>query len=425
MNVANHKRIEAAASPAGAAFRPRYNSKAAEATRQAARSDDPPSQSTSIVILILTAVLVAFATNLSMHLLNLRMKDQHISEFGIGLSVAVQALGIILVAPLAKHAISALGIRGAFALGALITSGSLVAFNFPSTLLALAALRLVFATGLALLFTISESLVITRTDAGNRGQIVGWYATGLAAGTAGGPAFVAVTGVEGFSPLLWGALLFWLTVIPVFAFIAKGQELAPVVRNSTFAAVRLVPIAFVTAFVFGVVDNGGISMLSVYSTMNGYDYSQAAMFAAIAMAGGIALQIPLGYAANTHDPRMTLLLCGVGSMVLLSILPNIMAVHTAALGVSFVLGGLLEGLYTIGLICIAKYCRNIGIASANGCFISVCGFGEFVGPLTTGTSIHYLGPHGLVVGLTVLLAFYVVMIVWLKQDAQLRPAIAY
>jgi hypothetical protein len=269
-----------------------------------------------------------------------------------------------------------------------------------------------------LLFVVSESLVITRTDASNRGQVIGWYATGLAVGTTGGPAFIAVTGVEGLIPLLWGAFFFWFTITPILAYVKKGQELAPVVRNSTFAAIRLMPIAFITAFVFGVVDNGGLSMLSVYSTLNGYDYSQAALLAAVAMTGGIALQIPLGYAANNSEPRVVLLLCAVGSIALLMLLPKTMSIHAAALGVGFLLGGLLEGFYTVGLICIAKQCRTVVISSANGCFISFCGFGEFVGPLTTGTSIQYLGSHGFVVGLTVLLACYIVMIGCVKQNVQ-------
>jgi len=183
---------------------------------------------------------------------------------------------------------------------------------------------------------------------------------------------------------------------------------------------RIMPIAFVTAFIFGVVDNGGISMLSVYSTMNGYDYSQAAMLAATAMVGGVALQVPLGYGANGYDIRMILLLCGVGAIVLLALLPNIMALHTAALGVSFLLGGFLEGFYTVGLICIARNCRSIGISSANGAFVSMCGLGEFVGPLTTGTSIHYLGSQGFVVGLTVLLAAYIVLVAMMKRGASVQ-----
>ena len=339
--------------------------------------------------------------------------------------MAAQALGIVLVAPMAKYFISALGIRQTFVLGAFVASSVLIVFNFLSDPLLLSALRLFFAVGLALLFVVSESLVITRTDATNRGQVIGWYATGLAVGTTGGPAFIMATGVEGLAPLLWGAAFFWLTVTPILAYVKKGQELAPVVRNSTFAALRLMPIAFVTAFVFGIFDNGGLSMLSVYSTLNGYDYSQAAMLAAIAMMGGIALQIPLGYAANNSEPRLVLLLCAVGSIGLLTILPKTMGIHTAALGVGFMLGGLLEGFYTVGLICIAKQCRSVGISSANGCFISFCGLGEFVGPLTTGTSIQYLGTQGFVVGLTVLLACYIVTIGLVRPGVAPRTGYAH
>src|SRR5207253_6553285 len=130
----------------------------------------------------------------------------------------------------------------------------------------------------------------------------------------------------GTEPLVWSAAFFWLATTPILAYVKPGQELAPVLRNSSFAAIRLVPIAFVTAFVFGIVDNGGLSMLSVYSTLNGYDYSNAAILAAVATMGGVALQIPLGYAANTWEPRIILLACGVGGILLLTVLPDMMGI---------------------------------------------------------------------------------------------------
>lgn len=429
MSSANRKRIEIAASPPCAEFRPRVNAKARDSSRPESREGDRGGGLTSIVVFILTAVLVAFATNLSMHLVNLRMQSLGISEFYIGVSVATQALGIVLVAPFAKHVISALGIRRTFILGALISSTTLIAFNLAVLPFALAILRLVFATGLALLFVVSESLVITRTSADNRGKVIGWYATGLAVGTTAGPAFITLTGVSGAEPLAWSAAFFWLAATPILAYVRPSQELAPVVRNSSFAAIRLVPIAFVTAFVFGIVDNGGLSMLSVYSTMNGYDFGNAAILASAAMMGGIALQIPLGIAANKSQPRTVLLLCGVGAILLLAVLPKAMHTQTVALSVSFLLGGLLEGFYTVGLICIARQCRTIGISSANGCFISFCGFGEFVGPLTTGTGIQFLGSEGFVVVLTALLACYILMIGSLREArepmrARTSPALA-
>jgi hypothetical protein len=116
-----------------------------------------------------------------------------------------------------------------------------------------------------------------------------------------------------------------------------------------------------------------------------------------------------------------LICCAVFSIFLLAALPSVMAHKPLAFGAVFGLGGLIEGLYTVGLICIAKYYRGLGISSANGCFISLCGFGELIGPLATGTSMEYLGSQGFVLALAGVLALYIFLIGQIK-DVQ-RPAI--
>src|SRR5207245_2842967 len=96
------------------------------------------------------------------------------SGSAIGLSVAIQALGIIIAAPLTKHVISFFGVRQTLWMSALLSSSALVAFNVVNDLLIWNSMRFIFATGLALLFTASESLIISHTDATNRGRVVGW-----------------------------------------------------------------------------------------------------------------------------------------------------------------------------------------------------------------------------------------------------------
>ncbi len=424
MTAANHVRIELASSPPCEAFRPRVVAaagKRALAEKPSALAQGR-SRTASIVAFILAAALVGFATNLSMHLLNLRMQYLGFSGLAIGLSVAIQALGIIVVAPLTKYVISSCGVRQTLMIGALLSSTALITFDLATNLFVWNSMRFMFAAGLALLFTASESLIISRADGTNRGRVVGWYATALATGTTAGPLLVTIVGIHGSAPLLWGALLFWLAATPIVACLKRGEDLAPVVRRSTFATLRFAPIAFLSAFVFGVVDNGGMAMLSVYSVLSGYDYTNAVTLAAFATVGAIVLQIPLGYSATNQDPRVVLLFCGISSIFLLALLPNIMSVKPMAFGVVFGLGGLLEGLYTVGLICIAKYYRGLGISSANGCFVSICGLGEFVGPLATGMSMDYLGSQGFVLGLTITLAIYIVLIGSVRQAAQPRSA---
>jgi len=422
MGTANPVRIELAASPPCETFRRRFVVEAgnrASAEQASSIRDGRSNSAAPIIAFISAAALVGFAANLSMHLLNLRMQYLGFSGLAIGLSVAIQALGIIIAAPLTKHVISLFGVRQTLLMSALVSSAALVSFNFAADLFIWNSMRFVFATGLALLFTASESLIISRTDAANRGRVVGWYATALATGTASGPVLVTIVGVHGAAPLLWGALLFWVATIPTVACLKRGEELAPVVRSSTiFATIRFAPIAFLSAFVFGVADNGGLAMLSVYGVLSGYDYTSAVTLAVFATVGAIVLQIPLGYSANSRDPRSVLLCCGICSMILLTLLPNIMTVKPIAFGVVFALGGFLEGLYTVGLICIAKNYRGFGISTANGCFVSMCGFGELMGPLATGVSLQYFGSRGFVLGLTLTLAVYISLVASIKRVAE-------
>ena len=415
MTTANLARIELASSPPCEQFRSRFPTRPqpqqASAIPSAAVPAAVQSDRSSVVAFIAAAALVGFATNLSMHLLNLRMQHLGLSEFAIGASVAIQALGIVVAAPFTKHVIARCGVRHTLIIGALVCAATLTAFGFIHQLFIWDGMRFVFAAGLALLFTSSESLVISRAGATNRGRLVGWYATALASGTTAGPLLIALIGVQGLTPLLWSALIFGAATMPMIAFLKPGEQLAPVVRKSTFATLRFAPVVFISAFVFGALDNGGMAMLSVYSVLTGYDYVSAVTIAVFATIGGIVLQIPLGIMASRGEPRMILLFSGLGLMNLLTLLPNVMAVKPAAFAVSFFFGGLLEGLYTVSLICLTKYYRGIGISSANGCFVAMCGLGELLGPLETGTSMNYFGAGGFVVGLTTTLAIYCILLV--------------
>ena len=425
--AANPIRIDLASSPPCEAFRPRFVQPAGSLTTvgQTSAFENERPRSGAIIAFIFAAALVGFATNMSMHLLNLRMQSFGASGLAIGLSVAIQALGIIIAAPLTKHVISFVGVRQTLLIGALLSSVALFTFAFVSDLFVWNSMRLIFGTGLAFLFTASESLVISHADANNRGRVVAWYATALATGTAAGPLLVTIIGIDGWSPLVWSTLLFWLATVPIVASLKRGEELAPVVRHSPFATIRFAPIAFLSAFVFGVVDNGGMSMLPVYSVMSGYDSTNAVTLAVFATIGAVLLQVPLGYSANNRDPRGFLLLCALSSIFLLALLPNVMSIKPLAFGIAFGLGGFLEGLYTVGLICIAKYYRGVGISSANGCFVSMCGFGELIGPLATGGSMEYLGSQGFIVGLTLTLAAYVALIVSMKRTAKTGSTYAH
>src|SRR5262249_10283221 len=149
--AASHPRIELAASPPCEAFRPRFN--APRSARPAAVVRPPaavvaPTSGAAIVAFIASAALIGFATNLSMHLLNLRMQSLGVSSSGIGVSVAIQALGIVLAAPMTKYAIGRYGVRQTLVAGSLLCTATLAAFSVVTDMFVWNALRFVFAGGL-------------------------------------------------------------------------------------------------------------------------------------------------------------------------------------------------------------------------------------------------------------------------------------
>src|SRR5262245_38163322 len=237
MSAASHPRIELAASPPCEAYRPRFTaprSTPAGAGLRAPAADVKSAGPAAIVAFIASAALIGFATNLSMHLLNLRMQSLGVPSSGIGVSVAIQALGIVFSAPMTKYAIGRYGVRQTLVAGSILCTATLAAFSVITDLFIWNALRFVFAGGLALLFTTSESLIISRADGSNRGRVVAWYATALATGTSAGPLLITVIGIQGAAPLLWGALIFAWASTPIFAYLRRGEGLTPVVRKSTF-----------------------------------------------------------------------------------------------------------------------------------------------------------------------------------------------
>ena len=123
---------------------------------------------------LLAAALVGVATGMSMQLLNLRLHDLGASNSLIGASAAVQAAGIVCAAPLTRVLLAKLGVRAVLVLGSAVSVPIFLAFGIVEELWAWHLLRFAFAFGVALLFTVSEYIVVSRSRNGRRGDIIGW-----------------------------------------------------------------------------------------------------------------------------------------------------------------------------------------------------------------------------------------------------------
>jgi predicted MFS family arabinose efflux permease len=359
----------------------------------------------SIAWTVVAAAFIGLLANFSMHLINLRMQKLGIPASQISLSVALQAVGICVFALMAKSVIARAGLRPMLPFGAACSGLALIAIYQASEIHAINSLRVLFACGLVFLLIASEYLVTARGNEENRGRLVGLYAMALGAGTAVGPLLIGVFGIDESAPFLAGAAMFLLGTVPLSLSLRKDEG-RNVRRSPPFAALRFMPVAFLAAFVFGMADNGGLSMLPVYAALNGYDAIGATNVAVFAALGAVLLQFPLGWIAAKHNPRLLLAICAVAAVLLLALLPFVIEQRFLTYAIAIGLGGVLEGLYTIALVCVSRERRVQSLSLLNACFISVCALGEVAGPLASGISMHYLGAHGLIVALVAVFGAY-------------------
>src|SRR5690606_37220620 len=273
-------------------------------------------------------------------------------------------------------------------------------------------LRLIFSGAITAAFVLSEYWINALAPNARRGLIMGIYATVLSIGFATGPVLFAVVGVEGITPYIAGAAVLAAAAIPVV--LARDTEPAGHTRSS--APIRryllAAPLATLAEFVFGSVESGSMSLLPVFGVQSGFSGVDSALLVSAVVAGNVLLQIPLGLAADRYDRRHLLLACaliGAGGALMM---PLAATDYFWLCALLFVWGGVVAGLYTVGLTQLGSRYEGGDLAGANAAFVLMYSLGMLAGPAAMGTGLSIGGPDGLPLVVAALFALYAAVAVW-------------
>src|SRR5690606_20832046 len=121
------------------------------------------------------------------------------------------------------------------------------------------------------------------------------------------------------------------------------------------------------------------------------------------------LQIPLGMLSDRVDRRMLLLLCAAIGCIGMLVLPAISGNWPLSAAILFVWGGVVAGLYTIGLAHLGSRLAGRDLASANAAFVFCYGMGMLLGPQAIGIGMDSLRPHGFAWSLAAFFALYILL----------------
>lgn len=368
-----------------------------------------PLLSRALVAPIAASFTFGVGLSLALPLLAIVLAARGVPGTWIGLNTAMAGFASILATPVAVPLARRFGTAGSFTVAIAVISVSFVLFYVIEPFWAWFPLRLVFHGALTVMFVLSEYWINAVVPSERRGLAMGIYGTMLSVGFAAGPAILGVVGTEGATPFLVGAGVLALSAVPILAARDAEPSVEGAGRRSILSFVLVVPIATFAAFTFGATESGAISFIPVYGLALGFTASEAALLVSALALGNVVSQIPLGLLADRVDRRKLLAGCGLVGVLGTLAMPLASASYPALAAVLFVWGGLVAGLYTIGLTHLGARFTGVDLVSANAAFVLMYSCGALIGPAAIGAGFDLWRPHGALIVAAVFLAAYTVL----------------
>lgn len=382
---------------------------------QTAAQPDDPLRIIPLTAAIAAISVVGIAIGLGIPLLSFLLESRGFSAGEIGLNTAAAGFASIAAAPVATPIASRYGVVRTMVAMLALGGASFAGFYLADGFWAWFVLRLGLHFALTVLFILSEFWINHSAPPRRRGMVLGIYATVLSLGFALGPWIFAQVGSEGFAPFAIALGLIAAAAIPVLAAWRESPDLGGE-GGSHHGFVRhlvSVPTATAAVFVFGAVETGGFALLPVYGLRLGLSEGDSAMLLTMIGLGNVALQIPLGYLSDhLADRRWLLVGCAAAGLAGMLALPFLSASWLAMAVLLFLWGGVVAGLYTVGLAHLGARLSGRDLASANAAFVFCYALGMLAGPWGIGTGMDIAGTQGFAHVLAVFFAAYLVLAVF-------------
>lgn len=194
-----------------------------------------------------------------------------------------------------------------------------------------------------------------------------------------------------------GTLLVMTAMLPVSLTKMKAPQVPPRQKINVPRVLAIAPLAFVTAFLAGVLVNGLFTMASVFLLQQGLTLQQISAFLTSAMVGGFVVQLPLARLSDKFGRRNAILGCSALAALAAAagVVAMVAGVASAMVhnGVAFVFGCGLFGLYALSIARANDRLPNqMNTVEVSRSLLFCYGLGSLAAPLLLGVVTDY-APH--------------------------------
>jgi MFS family permease len=367
----------------------------------------------SLIAAISSISAVGVAIGLGLPLLSLILEHRGIAPSLSGLNTATAGIAAMIAAPITTKIAHRFGVATTMIWAVLIAAVSSLGFFYIENFWAWFPLRIVFHGAVTTLFILSEFWINFAAPPSKRGLVLGIYATVLSVGFAAGTSIFSAVGTQGILPFVIGAIVILLAAIPIYLARGESPYLDEKPQHHFLKYTFTVPTAIIGVFVFGAVEVGGLGLFPIYATRLGFTPFEAGNLLTAMALGNVLFQIPLGLISDRlPDRRLLLLAMGIVGLLGAILLPYVSGSWVMMAVLLLLWGGVVAGLYTVGLSHIGHRFSGSDLAAANAAFIFFYAIGTIAGPIFIGAGMDIGGPEGFAWVLTGFFAAFVLFAVY-------------
>jgi MFS family permease len=362
----------------------------------------------SLAAILASCMSYGIGMGLTLPLLSLVLERMGVPGSVNGLNLATGGLASLAVTPFVPRIIARFGAAEFLCTCLVVAAGALIAIYEAPSLWIWFPIRFALSSSLNGLFVVTEFWINRLADESNRGRYVALYSICLAGSFGIGPALLQIIGTHGIAPFAAGAIMLLLAVVPVIL----ARDHAPAIEEgeqpSVWSVMGMAPTAFAAAAVFGAIDAGMAGLFPVYAVRQHYTEAHAALAVTAMSVGSIIFQYPMGMLTDRMNRRNLLALCAASGVVGAAITPFVVSVPVLMYLVLLLWGGLILGVYSVGLTLLGERFKGPELASANAGFVMSYCIGLLAGPTVEGVALDLWNPNGLLVALAVISAGYAI-----------------
>jgi MFS family permease len=344
--------------------------------------------------LILGISLVQLVNGYMGTLVGIRVASAGIDPFRTGIVTSAFFFGYAIGSVLCKGIIQRAGHIRAFATFAAAVAIGILGLSLYFHPATWTIFRLMMGFGCAGLFVTTESWLNVKSTPASRGKVFSVYmvATYL---TFGGSQFVLLlSSPENALLYQLGAMVLCFALILVATTRSEQPMITEAVRLGSGEVFRAAPIAVIGCLVAGINSGAFFALIPVFGQARGFSVLEISSYIALAIFGGMLLQVPAGKLSDRFDRRVVAGCCALAFAALAVSVP--WARGTIVFEpLWLLLGGFMSVIYPVCVAHANDRMPGERAVAVSGRLILISGVGSALGPLLGSAVMSVYGVVGL------------------------------